>query len=179
MILKYIVPGATTLLVIYFLSNRKFETSTQWVLSGVISFVTIAILELGADIRGVPWIESGLVVAAVLCDLCFGFGYTKLIRSEWWKSCVAQNFGVITRKGTISYFIDWENGSNVRIVLKTMDEQILGHIKTVGDGDGDGMISVSEPVVFNNDGEELYSREGENIHMIIPIADIKYIEIIN
>lgn len=179
-LLKYIIPGYITLLIVYFLTNKKPGANSQWILSGVISYVTVVLLEYCAYLRDKPWISWGLIVSCVLIDAILGIVYSKFIQSTFWRTYVSKYFGIATRKETISYFVDWENGSNVHIVLKTMDQQILGHIKTVGDGENDdGMICISEPVLSDEYGNEIYSREGENVHMIIPIADIKFIEIIN
>lgn len=178
-ILRYVIPGYTTLLTMHLISNYKINKDSQWVISATISFITIAILESLATLRGVPWMPWGLIVVASLCDIGIGLLYCWITLSEWWKDWAAEHLHIMNRAGTISYYVDWKHGSNVRIELKNSDKQIIGHIKTVGDNNGDGMICISGPVIVSADGDIECNRDGQGSYMVIPIEELKLIEIFN
>lgn len=81
---------------------------------------------------------------------------------------------------TISNVVDWENGSNACVYVKSEDCFFVGHVKTVGDGKGDGWICLSTPIKYDITGNELYSHEDdEGAYITIPLSDVRYIEIFN
>lgn len=177
-ILKYFVPGFIFVSLFVVGVDKKPTKPTCYIWSCVISFITISMLEaitiLSVD-DGVSW---ALIFIAIVIDAIVAVILSGVVRSNNWKEWVSTNFGATSTDATISYFVDWKNGTNALIALKTEECQFAGAIDTVGDGDGDGMICLYDPIKFNMAGDEIYSHEGEGVRIIIPIEDIKYIKLL-
>lgn len=88
--------------------------------------------------------------------------------------------GITLIEETISNVIDWEHGSNAEVYLKGEDFYFLGHVRTVGDGEGDGRICLAAPIKYNLERQELESdRDNPDTYVIFSLDDIQYIKIIN
>lgn len=178
--MQYLVPGYLCVCILHALTQREFSSTAKWVWSAVISFLIISLVHC---IFG--WINASAsfwmtLSVCIILGVVFGFIIGCIYQSQWFQQKTASVLGITLIEETISNFVDWEHGSNAEIHLKGEDFYFLGHVRTVGDGEGDGRICLSAPIKYNLDGQELESDcDSPNTYVILPLEDIQYIKIIN
>lgn len=166
--------------IIHAITKRAFSTTSVWVWSCVISFVTLSIVNT-ISLR----FNCGLQVwqTCAICigiDVIAGIGISIIFRAKWFKRALRMCWAITPVDETISNIIDWEHGSNASIYLNSESCFFVGHIITVGDGAGDGWICISAPIKCGLDGHEIYSHENDkDVYMTFPLTDVKYIKIVN
>lgn len=178
-ILRLIIPGFLCLKLFGGLTGKKFETATIWVWSAVISFVTVSIGETilsAMTITLAAWVECALFVS---CAAAAGCAAAWVYQTKWFQNMIRHAFAVSVTDTALDQIIDWEHGSNAVVYLKSEDCMFLGHVFTVGTAN-DPNICLYAPIKYNLDGKELYSHEhDEDVFLLIPHSDIKYMKIVN
>lgn len=176
-LLQYIFPGFVGMSIYTKITGTKQDNSTLWVMSGVLSYISVVIVANYVD----P--NANALGAGLLCILfnvagAIVLGYLR--NTVWVRDYCAEHLHVTTANGTISQFVDWEEGSNVAVYLKGDDQHFfVGHVRTVGDGSGDGRLCIYQPRRYAPDGELLYSHEGEDVYMIFSLSDVHYLKLQN
>ena len=130
-ILKYFVPGYLAILLFKSIAARKVETDITLIISCIISFVTIATLEVLAALCGMRFLFWGLCLASCLVDALLGITAALMIQSEKVKAALVNHFHITPNRSAISNVVDWENGSNAKIYFKDLDYYIIGHIYSI------------------------------------------------
>lgn len=159
--------------------NTDFSSTSIFVWSAVISFVTIAAIQAIQSCMAISFGYGMVPVLCVAADALAGLVCAIFRSSSAWVFISRKIFGVSPEFGTISSVVNWNKGSNAAVYLKTEDCFFVGHIIIVGDDrDGDGMICLSAPAQYASDGTIIHdSSSRENIYVTIPLRDVKYIRI--
>lgn len=178
--MQYLVPGYLCVCILHALTQRKFSSTAKWVWSAVISFLTISLIHCifdYFDVNASFWLT---LMACIILGIVSGFIIGCIYQLQGFQQKTASIFGITLIEETISNVVDWKNGSNAEVHLKGKNFYFLGHIKTVGDGEGDGRICLSAPIKYDSEGQELESDcDSPNTYVILPLEDIQYIKIIN
>lgn len=176
-ILQYIVPGylgiRTTLL---FNGAKKISLELPiWVGSCVVSYVTLSFVNLFVTVN--IWVIN---IICILLDVTVGVIVGITVRKYKVKSWLLKFCNITPVNETISNAINWDAGAVLLVTLKSENASFKGFVHTVGDGDGDGWICISEPVKYDKYGNEVYSHIGEErTFLTIPLNDIRYVKIFN
>lgn len=179
-IFQYVVPGYIFIRIWGAITQRKLSGTSVWIWSCIISFVTLVAIQVcvsTADVALAVWQSCALSIAA---DAIVSLVCALVYRTKLFQKLTLHLFGITPIDDTISNVIDWEKGSNAEVYLKTEECFFLGHVRTVGDGDGDGWICLSAPIKYSLDNRELFNYETRpDVYITIPLSDAKYVKIIN
>jgi hypothetical protein len=171
-VLQYVVPGYMALSLFSWLTDIKVQATPKWIWSGLWSFVTVSIIKTWfGEIELWPLVTCCVIIDVLIAAICGSF-----VASGWWRDYIAEHFGLTASDSLISQYIDWENGTNVSVYLKSERACFYGPIKTVGEPDFSGAICIENPTKYDLDGNELYSHD-DGVIIAIPMSDVMYIKI--
>ena len=178
-ILKFVIPGFFFILIFTKLTCTKIESIEKWILSVVISFASISLVECVVsklDRTFNTWELSFWCIAFCI--------FSSTIFSLIWNSNFAKNilrtrFGATLNDGALNNAIDWTDASYVCVYLNGSDEYYTGYIVMIDEGSS-GWLTISSPVLRSAD-HTIVSSNGDdsNVVMAIPMVDVKRIKIIN
>lgn len=178
-ILKFIIPGYICVRVFAKLACVKISSVEQWILSVVISFCTITLVETVIAALNRVFTIWELVFWCLILDVLFGVLGALLWRSPWLEKVMTQKLGATLFDGALHNAIDWNEASVVRVDLKSDSSYYVGYVSMV-DETSDGWITISAPVQYDSKDNIIASHKGDyKIIMAIPLSDAKRIQIMN
>ena len=178
-ILKFLIPGYICLRVFAKVACFKIGALEQWILSVVISFCTVALVETIISALGRVFAVWELVLWCIGLDFLFGVAGALIWKSSLLEKVMKQKLGSTLFDGALQNAIDWKEASVTCVYLKSESSYYVGYVVMV-DETNDGWITISAPIHYDASHNILSTNEGEHkTIMAIPLADVKCIKIIN
>lgn len=178
-ILKFIIPGYICIRVFAKLACIKINAVEQWILSVVISFCTVALIETVVSAFGYTLFSWSFTLSCIILDCLFGFIGALIWNSSWFEKIMRQELGATLVDGALYNAIDWKEASVVCVYLKSEAFYYVGYARMI-DETNDGWITISAPVQYDSDDIIVVSHDGDyKTIMAIPLSDVKRIQIMN
>lgn len=188
LVLQYIAPGYLSLLILYFILNKKIDIKSKFISGCLISYILISIVNfLRVKVEYLNHLPNNAFINSIIA-LFIGIIFFTLFGTIT-KTTFIRKLTVFFYQRTINDNIwqdvfDYKNGSNLKIYIKDKDYYIIGHLKNHEINTEDSWFAISAFGKYNIEDNTKYNGEepfleNHNIVYLVRLSDIEHIEVFN
>lgn len=185
-LLQYFIPGYWALFIFKYFTSKKISNYITNIMACVISYILISFLfllrikiKLLELIPDTPISNSGI---AIILGTIFSIVLSILFTCKWFSKLMVVLFHKTLNEDIWRDVLDFQNGSNLKIYLKSEDYYVIGHHKNLEEKGEESWITLSGFAKYNKKTNKNYMNEpsyidDNSVTYMIRIADIEHIEI--
>lgn len=181
-LLLYAVPGFFGVSILRKLTHRQIKGDFLWVESIGISALSVAFVRSICSAFGNGITENSLWIWCVVLNVATATGMAQIFRCPKFATFMVRHFSISFLDGVLPNAIDWVNGSEVYLKLKTTREMWCGAADTVSHPtDPAQWICIVGPIKINENYERVWPAvEGgtDGNRMVFHLEDVEYIRFV-
>lgn len=166
-----------------FLCNKKISFNAMLVLSCVISYMCLSFITFLNDLCfHNSYIENAIIISGLstILSSLLSLVFCKFYCSTIFKKLLVKHYYRTPNDDIWSDILDFKNGSNLKVFLRSKDYYIIGHYKFHEENGKDSWMALSAFGKVDKETNNLLSPnylDRKDIMITFPLADVEHVEV--
>ena len=172
------------MLIFKFFTNKKFNQKYMYVISCVLSYLLISLIEFVKTKNNLgenEILNNTLCVSfiAMLIGSVFSFLVAVISDAKLFSDVMVRCFHRTPKDNIWEDVIDFNNGSKINIFLKDEDFYLYGVFRYIEENKEDPYIAISGARTVDLESDEIINRLNDDDFTVVRLSDARYIEVNN